>query len=1366
VLRRMASRKHMAFSDPHAVDAQAAELEAKRTAARMSITVIRDVPGGFLAGTGASIMAVYEEEKLKSDGNDKSPQSDGMSGSAAEADDSADALDLGGVLIVKVGGYVVSRIMPLCDGCGGRIRSLALAPGREKVACVSEIGPVALLMSLGGNAEGVAVDADGDGVDDAQFAAFSGGCHVASVTAVDVCFGSFPMAVTASADRTARLWHLGERRCMAVHRNNGYDISSVTLHPSGIIVAVSDECGIKLCDVCDEELAPADWSYDNALTDNNGLRVRAVLPTRKSGAMRFSHGGSYLAAAHRNQVNIYSVWTRTLVVCLTDAVKTVTALTWAPDDTRLTTGCSGGSMSVYRMEVDLGDIPDEGSQRRRAKQKSAQQAEYEETMGRIARQYQKDDTDTRGGESDDGASDAGSDGDSGAAAAGDLSRLMHLKSLGFTVKACQIASLAHVGPRPGSAQFATGDRGIGVVVSGGSDGVLRLIRGGQVEAESVERTSITAVETSLCGNHIFASLTVGTIVTRHIIATGREEEGGQGSHGPHGGGGSVRGSVDGSGGGAAARVGQNRGSGGSGAPSVRLHPHLRELRLTRHGDAVTCMRLSPDGASLICGAASGAVFIARVTTVINGLIHEPSALPPVAPSAKPLAMVPLDDIRDRNEAIRHLEEAVADGQKTIKFRFMMLETENEEKVKAAQHRIEEAEAERDRTQHDVLVAKQEMEVAVKESRRQMEATHMLAAEELEASYERRLVFETDRFQQLQNQVADYKLATEERMCAMQAAHVASQGETESASDEALRSAEERCAALEAHAAASAQAMEAVFRETEEQDLHDIDDVTTTLNQAKHDFHQFRNRMVGERKLLNQKVKVTKKLVDAERQSKNDQMMAVAQRDDVVNQLEIANDTLKREVRQRSDLMAAKDAELIQAKTKTHQLELVGQVMTYKHDELEKKSEPIVEEMRRLRAQIVINDAAMAGKVAEIQRARVQRGRDQDRILGMRRELAEMRDAIHAVETKFSRLLDDLRTAMTFTDNERDEALLRVNRVYVNQEEEAGEADVVVMEELLRQRVHLENERRSISKAAKLAAQTAAGQQQRLRAENAELLEDISELRRRQKGDDLHTKQLLERIERLKHNLRSNRRYDPGLGVAPGADNGGGSSLDGSRQLGDREPIHDGDGGIALDSGSHPASGAKARPGTERHIAMSSRPLSTSTRPASARPSSGGGGPLAAYTPGVAAVAGGGNPRPRSSGGGARERGYTRGHTVGRQVEGGVGGGGAVGGGAPRTQSISGGGGGGFSLDSGRQLSATRPISGGGGFSLDSGHQLSATRPISGGGGSVVKGASTRAMSEVISMDRGREDALLTQLNANERGRAAVKPYTLYICPKP
>jgi hypothetical protein len=61
---------------------------------------------------------------------------------------------------------------------------------------------------------------------------------------------------------------------------------------------------------------------------------------------------------------------------------------------------------------------------------------------------------------------------------------------------------------------------------------------------------------------------------------------------------------------------------------------------------------------------------------------------------------------------------------------------------------------------------------------------------------------------------------------------------------------------------------------------------------------------------------------------------------------------------------------------------------------------------------------------------VAQSKDHDRILGLRGELAGMRDQIHAAETKYARLLDDFRTAMTFTDNERDEVgLYMLHSVY-------------------------------------------------------------------------------------------------------------------------------------------------------------------------------------------------------------------------------------------------------------------------------------------------------------------------------------------------
>jgi hypothetical protein len=103
-------------------------------AARMSIAVIRDIPGGFLAGTGASVMAVYEEDKLNGDRNQSvRSQTEGGgddSGGGGGALEDEDSVGVDGVVIAKVGGYAATRFVPLCEGCGGAVSSLALAPGK------------------------------------------------------------------------------------------------------------------------------------------------------------------------------------------------------------------------------------------------------------------------------------------------------------------------------------------------------------------------------------------------------------------------------------------------------------------------------------------------------------------------------------------------------------------------------------------------------------------------------------------------------------------------------------------------------------------------------------------------------------------------------------------------------------------------------------------------------------------------------------------------------------------------------------------------------------------------------------------------------------------------------------------------------------------------------------------------------------------------------------------------------------------------------------------------------------------------------------------------------------------------------------
>lgn len=78
-------------------------------------------------------MAVYQEEPhdgKPSASTTSRSHADGGGGGALEDAPPEDSVGVDGVVIAKVGGYTATRFVPLCEGCGGRVRSLALAPGK------------------------------------------------------------------------------------------------------------------------------------------------------------------------------------------------------------------------------------------------------------------------------------------------------------------------------------------------------------------------------------------------------------------------------------------------------------------------------------------------------------------------------------------------------------------------------------------------------------------------------------------------------------------------------------------------------------------------------------------------------------------------------------------------------------------------------------------------------------------------------------------------------------------------------------------------------------------------------------------------------------------------------------------------------------------------------------------------------------------------------------------------------------------------------------------------------------------------------------------------------------------------------------
>ena len=89
----------------------------------------------------------------------------------------------------------------------------------------------------------------------------------------------------------------------------------------------------------------------------------------------------------------------------------------------------------------------------------------------------------------------------------------------------------------------------------------------------------------------------------------------------------------------------------------------------------------------------------------------------------------------------------------------------------------------------------------------------------------------------------------------------------------------------------------------------------------------------------------------------------------------------------------------------YELEIVKQIMTFKHDELEKTTVPRGEKLKMLEGQIALNDAAMHEKIVEIESSRKQHERDHDRVAGMQKELALMREKVNAKKDDMTRLVD-------------------------------------------------------------------------------------------------------------------------------------------------------------------------------------------------------------------------------------------------------------------------------------------------------------------------------------------------------------------------
>ncbi len=155
---------------------------------------------------------------------------------------------------------------------------------------------------------------------------------------MDVCTRK-PLIVTAGEDQTIRVWNFEDMK-LECCKSFTDQISSVSIHPSGYIIAVGTPERVKLMYL----------GINNQLHETN----RSFAFIKHCRTLKFSNGGHYLAAANAGSnshlIHIISTYTAVEKMEFKGHTNKVKSLCWSKDDSILVScGADGG---IYSWKVN------------------------------------------------------------------------------------------------------------------------------------------------------------------------------------------------------------------------------------------------------------------------------------------------------------------------------------------------------------------------------------------------------------------------------------------------------------------------------------------------------------------------------------------------------------------------------------------------------------------------------------------------------------------------------------------------------------------------------------------------------------------------------------------------------------------------------------------------------------------------------------------------------------------------------------------------------------------------------------------------------------------------------------------------------
>lgn len=151
------------------------------------------------------------------------------------------------------------------------------------------------------------------------------------MNSLDSCIRK-PLIVTASSDRSIRVWNYTDRTC-ELSKTFQDEVLSVAFHPSGLHLLAGFTDKLRLM---------------NLLMDD--IRAYKEFPIKGCRECRFSNGGAYFAAVNGNTIQIYSTYSAESIGNLRGHNGRVRSVVWSTDDSHITTAGMDGAIYEWRAE--------------------------------------------------------------------------------------------------------------------------------------------------------------------------------------------------------------------------------------------------------------------------------------------------------------------------------------------------------------------------------------------------------------------------------------------------------------------------------------------------------------------------------------------------------------------------------------------------------------------------------------------------------------------------------------------------------------------------------------------------------------------------------------------------------------------------------------------------------------------------------------------------------------------------------------------------------------------------------------------------------------------------------------------------------